>query len=112
MNDTQLASMARKLAMRHIHREVEAHISEKTIQQSYHTSGRSHEHWHDSPDGFGGYEVSIGGYYDLETPNGIVHKRVKPTEIVVTEVCGVAGVWIFSLHEIYEACRHPQLTLF
>lgn len=55
--------------------------------------------------------MSIGGWYDMDTETGLMRKRVPNTKILVTEVCGVEGVWVFSLHELYEECRKGQQSL-
>ena len=109
--EVEIDTLARKLAIHHIQSDVDRGISEREIAMSWHGSGRGHEHWHDAEDGFGGYDVTIGGYYDKDTSTGLMRKRVGNDKILVSEVYGVKGVWIFSLHEIYQEAKGGQLTL-
>ena len=110
-SELELATMARKLAIKHISGAVEAGNSEHYIAGTWHGGGRSHKHWADAEDGFGGYEVSVGGYYDLDETTGLKRKKVSNDKILVQEVCGVEGIWIFSLHEIYQECKQGQVSL-
>lgn len=95
---------AKELAMHHIQHDVDNGISERYIQQSRHSSGRGHRHWKDAADGF-------GGYYDIDESTGLARRKVRSDKILVTEVCGIEGVWIFSLHDVYQECMKGQLTL-
>ena len=102
---------ARQLAIHFIKRDVDNGCSEIHISQSCHAGGRSHKFWHDASDGFGGYQASIGGYYDIDTATGLARKSVPSTKVLIQEVDGIKGVWIFSLHEIYQECKKGQLSL-
>lgn len=103
--------MARKLALHWIAEDADRGISYESIVKSHHGGGRSHEHWHDDPDGFGGFDICIGGYYDLDTKTGLMRKKVPSTKVLVAEVYGVEGVWIFSIRELYQECKKGQLAL-
>jgi hypothetical protein len=103
--------MAHRLALRHVQRYVDSNYSEHQAALTWGASGRGHKHWQDAPDGFGGYEVSIGGWYDYDSKTGLARKRVQNNKVLVTEVCGVEGLWIFSLHGLYQECKKGQLAL-
>lgn len=91
-----LAIMARKLALQIVAEDADHELSEEYIRSTHHNQGRGHvPPWKDHPDGFGGYHVGITG-------NG----KVK-----VSTICGIDGMWIFSLHELYQECRNGQLAL-
>ena len=111
MSTLDPAIMAKNLAKYHIRSDVDSGISEHRISLSWSGSGRSHKHWKDAKDGFGGYQVSIGGYYDKDPATGLFRKRVNNDKILVTEVYGIEGVWIFSLHEIFKECQNNQVSL-
>lgn len=107
-----LPIMARKLALRHIRRDAERGFSERFIQSTYHASGCGQAFVDNTGgDEFGAYFVSIGGYYDFDHKTGLMRKRVPPTKVLVTRVCGVEGVWIFSLHELYVESLKGQMSL-
>jgi hypothetical protein len=93
---TDLAIMARKLALKHVAEDADRGLSEEYIRGTWHNAGRGHVgRWINDPDGFGGYHVGITG-----------SGKVK-----VTMVCGVEGEWIFSLHELFLECRRGQVSL-
>ena len=111
-----VAGMARKLALQFVAQDADRGISEHAIRLSW--------HGHSSPDSrkfpdrvvtkwtqFGGYDVSIGGWYDYDTGTGLARKKVPNTKVLVERVCNVEGVWIFSLHELYQECQKGQLML-
>ncbi len=113
--NVDLSIMARKLALQFVAEDAERGRSEHAIQLSW--------HGHSSPDPkkwafpdsiwtqFGSYNVSIGGWYDLDIKTGLKRKKVNNDKVLVTQVCGVDGVWIFSLHQLYQEAKRGQLSL-
>lgn len=110
-----LAVMARKLALMWIAEDADRGISEHSIRLSYHGSSTPDPRKFKFPETkytpYKGYMISIGGWYNLDTPTGMQRKKVPNTKVLVNEVCNIECVLIFSLHELYEECKKGQLTL-
>ncbi len=110
-----LSDMAYQLALEFVREDADRGFSEHYIMSTWHR--------HSSPDPkkwlfpkskwtrFGSYTVSIGGYYDLDPETGLKRKKVPNTKVLVEEVCGVKGVWIFSLHQLYVESQKGQTKL-
>lgn len=108
---TDLAIMARKLALKHIRGDVERNISEDYLR-STHARSSCGQKFVDNTGGdeFGAYDVGIGGYYDFG-PDGRGTKQAPTSKIVVHRVCGQTVNMVFSLHELYLECQKGQLSL-
>jgi len=109
-----LSIIARQLALKHIRSAVEAGLSEEHIRSTHHGSSRGEKFLENNPtaraDGFGAYDVSIGGYYDYGA-DGRGRKFAPPQKIVVRRVCGMTVNMVFSLHELYEEIKKGQMAL-
>lgn len=105
MNDANLDIMARKLAIKHIARDVRRGLTESYIAQTWAASGCGQSFVDNTGgDEFGAHDVSIGGW--------LKDRRINNDKILVKRVCGVEVNKVFSLHELYEECRKGQLSLF
>lgn len=115
MNEHDLTIMARQLALMWIAQDADRGISEHSIRLSCRGSSTPDSRKFPFPESkytpYKGYSISIGGWYDLDTATGLMRKKVPNTKILVERVCDVEGVWIFSLHELYEECKKGQLSL-
>lgn len=105
---TDLAIMARKLALVWIAEDADRNISEHEIRLSCHGSSTPDSRKFKFPGSkytpYGGYSIRIGGW-------GSEYKKIPNTKVLVERVCNVKGIWIFSLHDLYQECKKGQQSL-
>lgn len=109
---SDLALMARKLALRYVRDMADANYDEHDIMatQGHQSCGQSFVD-NTGGDEFGAYSVSIGGYYNLDNKTGLMRNKVPYSKVFVSRILNQEVHMVFSLHELYQECKKGQLAL-